>query len=72
MIYCEYDFENYHEKFLPHFSSYCIYHFCCFIINTEPVIIDARHYTGVTASLDNYFGDALDSRAHRQKVLLFQ
>ena len=33
MIYHKYD---YHDNFLPHLSWYRIYHFRCFIINTEP------------------------------------
>ena len=33
MIYHKYD---YHDNFLLHLSWYRIYHFRCFIINTEP------------------------------------
>ena len=33
VIYHKYD---YHDNFLPHLSWYRIYHFRCFIINTEP------------------------------------
>jgi len=28
--------KNYHDNLLPHLSWYRIYHFLCFIINTEP------------------------------------